>query len=178
MKWHLTKQLLHEYPHIPKNCMQEQEYITYLNNQWRLSTTFHSITMQRWILGDYLPLFKINNTQWPIWGISNFIKLIKDTPSLHMIECEQKLHCVPDTTHFKMQQKRNKSLEPTQFPVPHSLLSIKVGIAYRQCCASHLDRMRQNITASNITGFKWAQKSTNNKTSFSTNMDAPALGNL
>jgi len=43
--------------------MHEQENITYLNKRWRLSTTiFHSTTMQRWILADYLPLYGINNT--------------------------------------------------------------------------------------------------------------------
>jgi len=52
-------------------------------------------------------------------GHQQIHKYDKDTPSLHNIECEQKLHCVPDTTHFKT-QKEKKEIPGTQFPEPHS----------------------------------------------------------
>jgi hypothetical protein len=55
-------------------------------------------------------------------GHQELQKYEKDTPSLHTIECEQKLHCVPNTTHFQnSKRKENKSLEPTQFPEPHRI---------------------------------------------------------
>jgi hypothetical protein len=88
-------------------------------------------------------------------GYQQIHKYAKGTPSLHTIRMWTEIAL--RTGHHTLQNSKEKKQIPGNNTISWTtqFLSITVGIAYRQCCASHLDRLGQNCFEHN-----WLQMST------------------